>query len=637
MVSLENGSAKDESTLSPEGVLQRHFGFDAFRTGQAEAISALTQGKDVAVILPTGGGKSLCYQIPALWMSARGRGTTVVISPLIALMKDQVEALKKRGIAAGALNSHEDELEQHRTVGLFLSGKLDLLYVSPEKAVGSWFRRQLDRAKVALLAIDEAHCISQWGHDFRPEYMRLSEVRRQLEVPTIALTATATPEILKEVIAELGLKEPHVVRGSFARDNLRFFVQPVSDDAGRIEHILDILERMDLLRPGNGRAIIYCATRKKVELVAEALTLRGLPAAYYHAGRTETQRKRAHKQYAEGKRHLLVATNAFGMGIDMPDVRAIVHFQTPGSLEAYYQEAGRAGRDGELAECHLFFGVADLITQRFLINKSTRTDTQKKRGERKLARMERYARITEGCRQGAFVAHFTSQRTDFACGLCDLCTEHHAVAMRWQVADEKAAARKSKSTKKAAALPVGEEAKDTILAAVNALHKPVGKGALCKCLRGSKAKALKKLRLFDNPEYGKLQHHSEATVLAAIDDLLAEGRLVKKGIKYPTVWLADKRVRAERDPDAPPSPSKSRRRPNQENRLTRTLDNYRKRMARKLKWKPYMVFQNKSIAAINEFRPDSLWALEEIPGLGPAKIERFGQDILDMVQQHADE
>jgi ATP-dependent DNA helicase RecQ len=623
----------DEGPLpEPALLLKSHFGFDAFRSGQAEAINALVTGQDVAVILPTGGGKSLCYQIPALWMKARGRGTTVVISPLIALMKDQVEALQKRGIAAGALHSHEDELDQHRTVGQFLSGKLDLLYVSPEKAAGSWFRRQLDRAPVGLLAIDEAHCISQWGHDFRPEYMRLSEVKSQLQVPTIALTATATPEVLGEIIKQLGFADPHIVRGSFARDNLRFLVHPVGDDAGRIQRIIEILERMDLQRPGNGRAIIYCATRKKVEMVAEALTLRGLPAAHYHAGRTETQRKRAHQQYADGKRHLLVATNAFGMGIDMPDVRTIVHFQTPRSLEAYYQEAGRAGRDGEIAGCQLFFGVADLITQRFLTQKSAKSDAQRERGKNKLARMERYARITQGCRQGAFIAHFTAERNTYACGLCDLCTESEAVLMRWEEAENRKAARSKKSS--APALPLAAGDHDVILGAVDALKRPVGRTALAKCLRGSKDKSIKKYGLLKNPRYGHLTGHSEKSVLAAIDQLLEEGRLVKKGQKYPTVWLADKKVREARDPAAPPSPSRSRRRPNQENRLVRALDNYRKRVGRKLNWKPYMVFQNKTIAAIDAIRPDSEWALSEVPGLGPAKIERFGQDILELVRQH---
>jgi ATP-dependent DNA helicase RecQ len=332
-----------------------------------------------------------------------------------------------------------------------------------------------------------------------------------------------------------------------------------------------------------------------------------------------------------------VATNAFGMGIDMPDVRAIVHFQTPGSLEAYYQEAGRAGRDGQLAECHLFFGVADLITQRFLINKSTRTEAQKKRGEQKLARMERYARITEGCRQGAFIAHFTNERNTYACGLCDLCTEAPDVHLRWEEAESQRAAKAKKKTGPVYPLDDGDD--EIILAAVDALKKPVGRNALAKCLRGSTAKTLKKLGLFSNPEYGKLKLHSEASVLGAIDELLGSGRLVKKGVKYPTVWLPEKRVRAAplpEDPDAPPSPARAKRRPNQANRLTRTLDNYRKRMARKLKWKPYMVFQNKTIAAIDEIRPDSVWALEEVPGLGPAKIDRFGQDIIDMVQQHQD-
>ncbi|HUH02765.1 MAG TPA: ATP-dependent DNA helicase RecQ, partial [Kofleriaceae bacterium] len=343
------------------------FGYAEFRAGQREAVASAVGGRDTVVLLPTGAGKSLCYQVPALVAARSGQGTTVVVSPLIALMMDQVNALRARGVAAAAINSHQTEDQRRAVVAELLAGTLELLYVSPERAALDSFKNLLRRVPIALLAIDEAHCLSQWGHDFRPEYLRLHELRRVVDAPTIALTATATPRVIDEIIAHLELRAATVIRGRFERPNLAFEVRHLRSDAARLAAVIEALDQAGMrARSGRGRSIIYCSTRKKAESVAKALKSAGFAAGHYHAGRTKLARERSQRSFEVGRTRVLVATNAFGMGIDYPDVRLLVHFQTPGSLEAYYPEAGRAGRDDLAARCLMLFGPGDLMTQRRL-------------------------------------------------------------------------------------------------------------------------------------------------------------------------------------------------------------------------------------------------------------------------------
>ncbi|HEX5061538.1 MAG TPA: RecQ family ATP-dependent DNA helicase, partial [Kofleriaceae bacterium] len=322
-------------------VLRDVFGYDAFRGGQREAVEAVLGGRDALVLLPTGAGKSLCYQVPAIVRARRGEGTTIVISPLIALMNDQVRALTAKGVAAAALHSQCDDAERLETIARLTRGELALLYISPERAVLDGFKRLLGRAHIAMVAIDEAHCVSQWGHDFRPEYMRLAELRAvasstMATAPMIALTATATPRVMDEIATALELRMPTIARGDFRRPNLAFEVIAAGGDDARIAATIDALERAGMRgRSGAGRAIVYCSTRKKAEDVAAKLKQAGFAAGHYHAGRTALARERAQSGFSLGRMRVLVATNAFGMGIDYPDVRVIVHFQAPGSLEAY--------------------------------------------------------------------------------------------------------------------------------------------------------------------------------------------------------------------------------------------------------------------------------------------------------------
>jgi ATP-dependent DNA helicase RecQ len=598
------------------------FGHAAFRVGQAEAAAAVAGGRDALVLLPTGGGKSLCYQVPALARFRAGLGTTLVVSPLIALMIDQVEALRARGVAAAALSSAHDEDSQREAIRQLMAGELALLYVSPERAAQAGFRRLLGRAPISAIAVDEAHCISQWGHDFRPEYQALGELRALpgLErAPIIAVTATATPRVLAEIASSLRLHAPTLVQGDFARPNLAFAVAHVRADAARIAALIAAADELGLrARAGAGRAIVYCPTRKKAESVSSALREQGFAATHYHAGRTTLARDRAQRAFAGGRTRVLVATSAFGMGIDYSDVRLIVHMGAPGSVEAYYQEAGRAGRDGEPARCLLLFGDGDLVTQRRLAgrNAGARVDAA-------LAAMRGYATSTR-CRQADLCGHFTGRDDHAACGRCDVCTG---------VASEAPAAAP-------AAAPAPPHARAIVLAACAELPRPVGKGTLAKALRGSAAKAVVAAGLTGLPQAGALADVEEASLVALLDELLAERVLVRRGKKFPTIWLAG-RAEVRRGADVASAPARATPRREIARRaggivttdVSRELQRLRRRLAKQLAWKEYMVMQRATIAAIDQARPTTLGELERIRGLGPAKIARFGADILDVVRR----
>jgi len=348
-----------ETRIDPESLLGR-FGLTKFRPGQRDVIDAIASGKDVLCVMPTGGGKSLCYQLPAL---ARA-GTTIVVSPLIALMKDQVDTLRRREISATLINSSLSASEQEDAMQQMASGAFDLVYVAPERLRNSRFLDAVASANVSLLAIDEAHCASEWGHDFRPDYSRLGHFRaRYLNgVQTIALTATATPHVRQDIQAILGMKSPREFVTGFARENLRFSVEHHKSDREKNDAMLRFLKSQD------GTGIIYASTRKRCEEIAEWLPAKlGKPIGVYHAGLEVAQRHTIQNLFMSGKLSAIVATNAFGMGIDKSDIRYVVHYNMPGSLEAYYQEAGRAGRDGEMSECRLLFAYPDRYLQEFFI------------------------------------------------------------------------------------------------------------------------------------------------------------------------------------------------------------------------------------------------------------------------------
>jgi len=341
--------------------LREHFGFNGFRTGQTEVIAALLEGKDAVVVMPTGSGKSLCYQLPAMML----KGATLVVSPLIALMKDQVDALRARGLPATFINSSISTAEQHQRISGLRRGEFKLVYVAPERFRSERFVEAMQQAGISLFAVDEAHCISTWGHDFRPDYLRLRAAIKKLgRVQTLALTATATPYVRSDIIQQLGLIKPPTFVSGFDRPNLSIEVIHTEREREKIAHI----KRLASSHKGSG--IVYASTRKAVEQVATDLRFQGLRAVAYHAGMTDAVRIQAQEEFMSGRAQMIVATNAFGMGIDKPDIRFVAHYHMPGSIEGYYQEIGRAGRDNLPSDCVLLFNYADKNTHDFFIDGS---------------------------------------------------------------------------------------------------------------------------------------------------------------------------------------------------------------------------------------------------------------------------
>lgn len=348
----------DSIDLAPQDALERFFGFREFRHAQEDVVRAVIEGRDSLVVMPTGGGKSLCYQLPALVRE----GVAVVVSPLIALMKDQVDALQQRGIAATMINSTLSYPEQRERVRGMARSEFKLVYIAPERFRSEAFTNALAEATISFVAVDEAHCLSQWGHDFRPDYLRVGESLRKLGQPQVAaFTATATPEVRSDILTHLQLREPAQFVTGFSRPNLHLGVRQVGSEAEKYE-------RLNALIRQHGTGIVYCASRKRVEEVSEALTAGGISVVAYHGGMEDQVRESAQNEFLSRKKNVAVATNAFGMGIDRADIRFVVHFEVPGSVEAYYQEAGRAGRDGGPAVCELLFNFADTRIQDFFID-----------------------------------------------------------------------------------------------------------------------------------------------------------------------------------------------------------------------------------------------------------------------------
>ena len=351
-------TADSKLIRDPLEALEQHFGFREFLNGQDEVVSALLSGQDTLAVMPTGGGKSLCYQLPAMVME----GVTIVVSPLIALMKDQVDGLQRKGIPATMINSTLTPAEQSERLDALANGQYKLVYVAPERFRSSQFIRALKQVPIALFAVDEAHCLSQWGHDFRPDYLRLSEAVAELDYPqTAAFTATATPEVQEDILKVLKLREPFVSISGFERPNLSLSVIHCEGHREKYNRLKDLVET-------HRTGIVYCATRKRVEEVSASLSGMGVKLIAYHGGMEDKDREWAQNVFLDRSYDVAVATNAFGMGIDRPDVRFVAHFDVPGSIEAYYQEAGRAGRDGEPSACELLFNYADTRTQEFFID-----------------------------------------------------------------------------------------------------------------------------------------------------------------------------------------------------------------------------------------------------------------------------
>ncbi|WP_343642827.1 DNA helicase RecQ [Roseateles sp.] len=608
---------------APLAILQEVFGYSAFRGQQAAIVDHVTAGGDALVLMPTGGGKSLCYQIPAIARQRAGHGVTVVVSPLIALMHDQVGALEEAGVEAAFLNSTQTLEETQRIEREMLAGRLTLLYAAPERVNTARFIAQMqslyERGLLSLFAIDEAHCVSQWGHDFRSEYLSLSLLHERFpDIPRIALTATADDITRADIIERLQLGSAEVFVASFDRPNIRYLI--VEKDSPR-EQLLRFIQDEHEDEAG----VVYCQSRKKVDETAEWLRSKGINALPYHAGMEQEQRKRHQDRFLREDGIVMVATIAFGMGIDKPDVRFVAHLDLPKNIEGYYQETGRAGRDGEPAQAWMAYGLADVVQQRRMIDESPSTEEFKQVQRGKLDALLALAEAID-CRRVRLLAYFGEHSEP--CGNCDNCLNPPAT---WDAT----------------------EAARMALSCIYRFHQATGfsfgSGHLIDVLRGKETDKVNQYRHQSLSTWGVGAALSEQQWRAVIRQLIALGYAVTEG-EYNTLSLgagAKAVLRGEvrmllRQPTSPSRRGKASRGSVSGSRRSEAaadldpaalarfdaLKAWRADVAREHGLPAYVIFQNVTLAELARAQPRSLDEMSGISGIGAKKLEAYGEDLL---------
>lgn len=607
--------------MNKHEVLKHYFGYDSFRYRQEQMIDKILNGGDVLGVMPTGAGKSLCYQIPALMFP----GITIIISPLISLMKDQVGALVKAGVPAAFINAALTPAQQEVVLQRAEEGRYKLIYVAPERLAVPRFLRLTERLEVSFVAVDEAHCVSQWGHDFRSAYLSIKEFIDRLpnRPPVGAYTATATEEVRSDIIGLLGLKDPDVFITGFDRPNLYFDVR---HPKGKFNELLRILETRK-----RESGIIYCATRKLVEEVSARLSLMGFSATRYHAGLGDKERKTNQDDFLFDRKPIMVATNAFGMGIDKSNVSFVVHYNMPKNLESYYQEAGRAGRDGEKADCILLFEKRDIMINRYFIEHGYDNEGQDpalreqiiENEKKQLNRMVDYC-TSDRCLRKMILSYFGEPSSE-RCENCGNCESEFVV----------------------------EDQTDDgfkILSCVDETHQRFGVNLIADILKGSRSKRIRELKLTHLPSYSMLSELRVADIREAIHDLIDNDYLYMTDDEYPVVGITEKgrdvlegecsvsiRKRDEKEVEPSAAVSAFEQVMDETEALYELLRQKRNELAQRESVPAYVIFSNATLHDMSQKKPRNDSEFLEVSGVGQVKFQRYGNFFLNVIREHLGE
>ncbi|WP_061309591.1 DNA helicase RecQ [Clostridium botulinum] len=585
-----------------KNLLKKHFGYNEFRKAQEKVIESILKKEDTVAIMPTGAGKSICYQIPALIFE----GVTVVISPLISLMKDQVDSLKEVGIEATYINSSLNNLEIEERIFNAREGLYKLIYIAPERLESDSFVRSLNNLNIALVAVDEAHCVSQWGHDFRPSYTKISNFIRKLSKRPIvtAFTATATETVRRDILNSLELQNPKVFVTGFDRENLSFSVIKGED---KEKFIFGYLES-NIGKVG----IIYTSTRKEAESLYNKINKKGYKVGVYHAGLNDEERKKTQEDFSFDNIEIIVATNAFGMGIDKSNVRFVIHHNIPKNMEAYYQEAGRAGRDGEESECILLFSPNDIRLQKYFIDESFLSPERKNNEYNKLRAMVDYC-YTSKCLRSYILEYFGEDALEEKCNNCSTCNDNR---------EEK---------------DITLEAQK-IFSCVYRMKERFGVNMVADVLRGSKNKKLLSLDLDGLSTYGIMEEFTQKDIVALMNKLIADDYMVTTDDKFPVVRLRPKSYDVLKGKETVSiKVSKIEKKVKADNELFEILKQLRKTISQEESVPPFMIFPDATLKELSEYMPTKEEDLLKIKGIGERKAKVYGERFIEAITEYMNE